>query len=295
MTPWRSGSRAAARRASRSPTRWSPTRTAGCSWSRPRTTRAPRPCRPRACTTRRHYLDALAANGIAADVYDVDARGRTAPDQLGVLSHYKGVIWYTGDDAVTRTAGRGARQRRPPRARRDARDARLHGRGRPRALHGQAGRHAVHRRRASAPSSTTRRTRRPAGPSTPRMDPRRCLVLRGSTQGGDLINDVLQYWFGGMVQIAGDGQDGTTPVRPSTASATRSTGSPWSLTAPASGEHQHVVVRDDERRAAGRRVPAVREPRLGALGEAGRAVRPAHRQQVRLLADRRRDVQAAHA
>jgi hypothetical protein len=29
--------------------------------------------------------------------------------------------------------------------------------------------------------------------------------------GGDLINDVLQYWFGGMVQIAGDGQDGTTP------------------------------------------------------------------------------------
>ena len=54
------------------------------------------------------YLDALAANGIAADVYDVDARGRIAPDQLGVLSHYKGVIWYTGDDAVTRRAGRGA-------------------------------------------------------------------------------------------------------------------------------------------------------------------------------------------
>ena len=39
------------------------------------------------------YLAALAANGIQADVYDVDARGRTAPDQLGVLSHYKGVIW----------------------------------------------------------------------------------------------------------------------------------------------------------------------------------------------------------
>ena len=54
------------------------------------------------------YLDALAANGIAADVYDVDARGRTAPDALGVLSHYKGVIWYTGDDVVTRKAGRAA-------------------------------------------------------------------------------------------------------------------------------------------------------------------------------------------
>ena len=50
------------------------------------------------------FLDALAENGVAADVYDVDARSRTAPDALGVLSHYKGVIWYTGDDIVTREA-----------------------------------------------------------------------------------------------------------------------------------------------------------------------------------------------
>ena len=129
------------------------------------------------------YLDALAANGIAADVYDVDARGRTAPDQLGVLSHYKGVIWYTGDDAVTRTAGRAARQRRPPRARRDARDARLHGRGRPRALHGQAGRPAVHRCRGGHPvlrpegrgGLPARRSRhRPAAlPGAARLDPGR--------------------------------------------------------------------------------------------------------------------------
>ena len=48
------------------------------------------------------HLDALAANGIAADVYDVDARGRRAPDPLGVLSHYDAVVWYTGDDRVTR-------------------------------------------------------------------------------------------------------------------------------------------------------------------------------------------------
>src|SRR6185436_7166337 len=52
-----------------------------------------------------YYLDALAANGVAADVYDVDARGRIAPDHLGVLSHYDGVIWYTGDDIVTRQPG----------------------------------------------------------------------------------------------------------------------------------------------------------------------------------------------
>jgi hypothetical protein len=52
-----------------------------------------------------YYLDALAANGIGADVYDVDANGRKAPSQLGVLSHYKTVIWYTGDDLITREPG----------------------------------------------------------------------------------------------------------------------------------------------------------------------------------------------
>ena len=40
-------------------------------------------------------------------MWDVDAKGRTAPDALGVLSHYDAAIWYTGDDIVTRTAGRG--------------------------------------------------------------------------------------------------------------------------------------------------------------------------------------------
>lgn len=49
-----------------------------------------------------YYLNALTANGIGADVYDIDANGRKAPDPLGVLSHYKAVIWYTGDDVITR-------------------------------------------------------------------------------------------------------------------------------------------------------------------------------------------------
>ena len=58
-------------------------------------------------STRDYYLDALKANGIDADVYDVDARGRIAPDQLGVLSHYDAAVWYPGDDIVTRRAGTG--------------------------------------------------------------------------------------------------------------------------------------------------------------------------------------------
>ena len=52
-----------------------------------------------------YYTDALAANGIGHDIYDVDARGRVAPSLLGVLSHDDAVVWYTGDDIITRDAG----------------------------------------------------------------------------------------------------------------------------------------------------------------------------------------------
>jgi hypothetical protein len=52
-----------------------------------------------------YYLNALAANDIGADVYDVDANDRTAPSPLGVLGHYDAVIWYTGDDILTRDPG----------------------------------------------------------------------------------------------------------------------------------------------------------------------------------------------
>jgi Zinc carboxypeptidase len=49
-----------------------------------------------------YYRRALSDNGIEHDVYDYDAMGRKAPDPLGVLSHYDAVIWYTGNDNVTR-------------------------------------------------------------------------------------------------------------------------------------------------------------------------------------------------
>ena len=48
-----------------------------------------------------YYQQALQANGIGYDVYDTDARDRTAPDALGVLSHYKAIVWYTGDNQRT--------------------------------------------------------------------------------------------------------------------------------------------------------------------------------------------------
>jgi hypothetical protein len=60
-----------------------------------------------------YYTNALDANGVSYDVYDVDAMGRQAADHLGVLSHYDAVIWYKGNDFVTRestwTAGNSSR------------------------------------------------------------------------------------------------------------------------------------------------------------------------------------------
>jgi hypothetical protein len=51
------------------------------------------------------FTEALTANGITHDVYDVDAEGRVAPDALGVLSHYDAAVWYTGNDVITRDTG----------------------------------------------------------------------------------------------------------------------------------------------------------------------------------------------
>ncbi len=43
-------------------------------------------------------MAALAANGVEADTYDVDGRGRVAPHPLGVLGHYDLVVWSTDED-----------------------------------------------------------------------------------------------------------------------------------------------------------------------------------------------------
>jgi len=51
------------------------------------------------------HVDALRAAGYSADVYDLDTHARKAPHPLGVLSHYKAVLWETGDDVVPRAAG----------------------------------------------------------------------------------------------------------------------------------------------------------------------------------------------
>jgi hypothetical protein len=51
------------------------------------------------------YATALSDAGIGFDVYDVDAQSRNAPTALGLYSHYKAVIWETGEDLYTREPG----------------------------------------------------------------------------------------------------------------------------------------------------------------------------------------------
>ena len=52
-----------------------------------------------------YYKNALDDAHIGYDVYDADANGRTAPSYLGVLKHYRAVVWYTGDDQLVREPG----------------------------------------------------------------------------------------------------------------------------------------------------------------------------------------------
>jgi hypothetical protein len=45
------------------------------------------------------YVAALTAQGIKASVWDVSRQG--VPHHLGVLGHFKGVVWYLGDNRLT--------------------------------------------------------------------------------------------------------------------------------------------------------------------------------------------------
>jgi hypothetical protein len=154
-----------------------------------------------------HYVDtytaALAANGQQADIYDIDAAGRIAPDALGVLSHYDAVIWETGNDLVTRTAGRGGGN-----ADRLALDELLEFRS-----YMNEGGKVLFAGDSAGQQYTMAQLYDPKGeiacnPPPAGTDPRRCLPLFGSFFGGDTTNDVLQYYLGGYVAVANDGHVG---------------------------------------------------------------------------------------
>ena len=155
-----------------------------------------------------HYLsfyeDALAANGRGFDVYDVDARGRKAATFLGVLSHYDAVVWYTGDDVITRepgwVGGNGSRL---------AMDEVLHARE----YLNEGGRVLYSGKNAGLQFASPQvqlydptAANAQCSALPPSADPRRCLILFGSTS-SDLQNDVLEYWFGSYLFNGGAGVD----------------------------------------------------------------------------------------
>jgi hypothetical protein len=148
------------------------------------------------------YEEALAANGIQYDVYDVDAHGRTAPDALGVLSHYDAVLWYTGDDVIPRETyqGAGNASRLAVQELYEVREFLNEG---GRALY--TGKHA-----GTAHTTGNEQFYDPfenaacVGAVAPR-----CRPVYGS---GDGVNDVLEYWFGAaLVNIGAGADDEGTP------------------------------------------------------------------------------------
>jgi hypothetical protein len=149
------------------------------------------------------YAEALSASGIAFDVYDVDANGRTAPDNLGVLSHYDAVIWYTGNDVVTREPGWG-----PGNASRLA----MQEINEIRDFMNEGGRVLYTGQRAGQ-QYTTALGGQFYDPFENRQcssDPAvaaRCLPLSGS---GDNQGDIIEYWFGAAITTAGGGLDPNT-------------------------------------------------------------------------------------
>ena len=221
-----------------------------------------------------YYLDALAANGIQADVYDVDANGRTAPDDLGVLSHYKAVIWYTGDDTVTREPGWGAGN-----ASRLAMDEILNmreymneggrvlftGKNAGAAVHARAGHAALRpdRGERSVP-------RRPGGAGPlPRLVRLGRLAERRARVLVRRVRPQLRLRAGRERDpFAVNGVD--NPFQPPLT---------WSFNGAGSADNQDggELVHHDERDPAGGDVPAVQELAGREVRPAGRAVRPAHR------------------
>ena len=144
------------------------------------------------------YAAALSANGIRFDVYDVDARGRKAPDDLGVLSHYDAVVWYTGNDAITREVTQGAGN-----VSRLANDEFLE----VRAFLNEGGRllytGAFAGHQAAQGHGNQRFDAYANLPCTGAVSAR-CIPFGGS---GDGVNDFLQYWLGAYLVNEGAGFD----------------------------------------------------------------------------------------
>lgn len=179
-----------------------------------------------------YYTDALDANGTSYDVYDVDAQGRVAADALGVLSHFDAVVWYTGDDIVTRELGWGGGN-----ASRLAMDGLLNVRD----FMNEGGQVLYTGDWAGSQFSPNVGTQffDPTSENAQCLaDPavlERCKPLGGS---GDGTNDVLQYWLGAYVAVDSAGLDDEGNVLDATGVDVPLEGLTWGFNGADSAENQ---------------------------------------------------------
>ena len=241
------------------------------------------------------YLDALRANGIAADVYDVDAQDRVAPDPLGVLGHYDAVVWYTGDDLVTRPRGR-----RSPNADRLAMDEILAFRA-----YMNAGGRVLYTGKAAGEQYGDR----PGRPALRPEERRPVSRIRASTTGGACRCSARRSAATRSTTCSSTGSacarrsraTATTRPRARTSRPRAWTCPSWRCPSPSGrrpARRTRTRARPSSPRAAA--LPADRFPQFRSWpssrwSEAGGHLRPAHRRALPLLPDGRRGLQAAHA
>jgi zinc carboxypeptidase len=169
-----------------------------------------------------YYVEALGTNGVIPDVYDIDTRNRKAPDALGVLSHYKAVVWEIGDDVITREAGWGGglASRLAMDNIFEMRDYMNEG---GRVLY--AGKNAGVMYMQAQFYDPTEANGRCGDPTVAY----RCIQTNGS---GDGMNDVFQYWFGSFLVNPNAGQSGPSTVFDAHGTDTPLAGLSWSYNGP---------------------------------------------------------------
>ena len=195
-----------------------------------------------------------------------------------MLSHYDAVVWYTGDDVVTREPGWG-----PGNASRLAMQELLEVRD----FVNEGGRVLYTGQRAGQQYTPALGTQLydPFENQQCRADPAvqaRCLALSGS---GDSQGDPIEYMFGAAITTAGGGLDPDTGEPFDVAGSTiRSSGLTWGFNGADSAQNQviELVVHRDRRLPPGDRpggqLPAVRELAGGRVPERPLGpVRSAHR------------------
>ena len=220
------------------------------------------------------------------DVYDYDAEDRKAPDPLGVLSHFDAVIWYTGNDNVTRVGPTpGVADLEAHRTITAVRD-----------FVNEGGRVALQGVNAGRQYDLVEYPQEG-------FPPRQCDGDLQTTDDGKcqpLSNDFAQYYLGSYVRADGGGLDADGNMLPGHGSDCAAGRLERDAERSGRAREQPLVRRDRDGHAPGHvehprpgDVPAVRQRAGRGLGDRGRqAVRPALGRVVHDLSEHQRGVQA---